>query len=144
MRRSRAALPAEAQPPMQVVTAASTRADVPSAADPRPRTLAARLRMQISDEIVRGELAPGVVLDEMEPARRFKVSRTPVREAIRLLGASGLVEERPHRSAVVARPATICLDWSRPCSTGSRPVRRGCIAQMNLLAPRGNITGNLG
>jgi DNA-binding GntR family transcriptional regulator len=69
-----------------------------------PRTLAGRLRMQLSDEIVRGELAPGVVLDEMELARRFQVSRTPVREAIRLLGASGLVEARPHRSAVVARP----------------------------------------
>jgi DNA-binding GntR family transcriptional regulator len=32
------------------------------------------------------------------------VSRTPVREAIRLLVASGLVQARPHRSAVVARP----------------------------------------
>ena len=69
-----------------------------------PRTLAGRLRMQLSDEIVRGALAPGVVLDEMELARRFQVSRTPVREAIRLLVASGLVEARPHRSAVVARP----------------------------------------
>jgi DNA-binding GntR family transcriptional regulator len=69
-----------------------------------PRTLAGRLRMQISDDIVRGALAPGVVLDEMELARRFQVSRTPVREAIRLLVASGLVEARPHRSAVVARP----------------------------------------
>jgi DNA-binding GntR family transcriptional regulator len=73
-------------------------------ADAPPKTLAGRLRMQISDEIVRGELAPGVVLDEMELARRFRVSRTPVREAIRLLGASGLVDARPHRSAVVARP----------------------------------------
>jgi DNA-binding GntR family transcriptional regulator len=69
-----------------------------------PRTLAARLRMQLSDEIVRGDLAPGAALDETELARRFQVSRTPVREAIRLLGASGLVEARPHRSAVVARP----------------------------------------
>jgi len=69
-----------------------------------PKTLADRLRMQISDEIVRGMLAPGVSLDEMELARRFNVSRTPVREAIRLLVASGLVEARPHRTAVVARP----------------------------------------
>ena len=71
---------------------------------PVPKTLADRLRMQISDDIVRGELAPGATLDEMELARRFKVSRTPVREAIRLLASSGLVEARPHRSAVVARP----------------------------------------
>lgn len=72
-----------------------------------PKTLADRLRMQISDDIVRGELAPGAVLDEMELARRFHVSRTPVREAIRLLAASGLVDARPHRSAVVARPGRL-------------------------------------
>jgi DNA-binding GntR family transcriptional regulator len=73
--------------------------------DPVPRTLAGRLRMQISDDIVRGALAPGATLDEMELARRFNVSRTPVREALRLLVSSGLVEARPHRSAVVARPS---------------------------------------
>ncbi len=69
-----------------------------------PRTLADRLRMQLSDDIVRGELAPGAALDEMELARRFGVSRTPVREALRMLVASGLVDVRPHRSAVVSRP----------------------------------------
>jgi DNA-binding GntR family transcriptional regulator len=68
------------------------------------RTLAETLRLQISDEIVQGDLAPGIALDETELAQRFQVSRTPVREAIRLLAASGLVEARPHRSAVVARP----------------------------------------
>lgn len=67
------------------------------------KTLAVRLREQLSDEILRGMLAPGVPLEEAELARRFEVSRTPVREAIRLLVASGLVEARPHRSAVVAR-----------------------------------------
>jgi DNA-binding GntR family transcriptional regulator len=60
--------------------------------------------MQLSDEIVRGELAPGIALDEAGLAERFQVSRTPVREAIRLLAASGLVDVRPHRSAIVARP----------------------------------------
>jgi len=40
----------------------------------------------------------------MELARRFGVSRTPVREALRMLVASGLVDLRPHRSSVVARP----------------------------------------
>lgn len=68
------------------------------------KTLAEGLRLQLSDEIVQGALAPGVALDETELAQRFQVSRTPVREAIRLLAASGLVEARAHRSAVVARP----------------------------------------
>ncbi len=69
-----------------------------------PKTLAERLRMQLSDDIVRGDLAPGIALDEAELAERFHVSRTPVREAIRQLAASGLVDTRPHRSAIVARP----------------------------------------
>ncbi|MGC1622225.1 MAG: GntR family transcriptional regulator, partial [Pseudolabrys sp.] len=50
-------------------------------------------------------LFPGAPLDEITLADRFRVSRTPVREAIRLLAASGLVEVRAHRAAVVARPS---------------------------------------
>jgi DNA-binding GntR family transcriptional regulator len=68
-------------------------------------TLAEELRLQIADEIVRGALTPGAALDETTLARRFEVSRTPVREAIRLLAASGLVVVRAHRAAVVARPS---------------------------------------
>ena len=68
------------------------------------KTLADELRLQLADEIVRGALAPGATLDETELARRFAVSRTPVREAIRQLAVSGLIETRPHRGAVVARP----------------------------------------
>jgi len=68
------------------------------------RTRAEELRLQLADDIVRGQLAPGAALDEIELARRFSVSRTPVREAIRMLAASGLIEVRAHRAAVVARP----------------------------------------
>jgi DNA-binding GntR family transcriptional regulator len=68
-------------------------------------TRAEELRLQLADEIVRGSLRPGAPLDETDIARRFNVSRTPVREALRQLVASGLVEARPHRGAVVARPS---------------------------------------
>jgi len=68
------------------------------------RTLAEELRLQIADEIVRGLLKPGTLLDETELASRFGVSRTPVREALRQLAASGLVDARAHRTAVVAQP----------------------------------------
>jgi DNA-binding GntR family transcriptional regulator len=68
------------------------------------KTLAEELRLQLADDIVRGALAPGAALDETGLAHRFQVSRTPVREAIRLLAASGLVEARAHRAALVARP----------------------------------------
>src|SRR5919201_617671 len=67
-------------------------------------TRAEELRLQLADEIVRGALAPGAPLDETDIARRFNVSRTPVREALRQLAASGLIEARAHRGAVVARP----------------------------------------
>lgn len=68
-------------------------------------TRAEELRLQLADDIVRGVLAPGSALDETEIATRFNVSRTPVREALRQLAASGLVESRAHRGAVVARPS---------------------------------------
>src|SRR5712671_6201285 len=51
------------------------------------KTLAGELRQQLADEIVRGVLAPGAALDETEIARRFQVSRTPVREAMAELEA---------------------------------------------------------
>lgn len=77
-----------------------------SRADSWPRkTRSEELRLQLADEIVNGSLAPGTPLDEITIARRFGVSRTPVREAIRLLSASGLVEVRPHRAALVAQPS---------------------------------------
>ncbi|UZF92098.1 GntR family transcriptional regulator [Bosea sp. NBC_00550] len=78
------------------------------AAPPRTRTEA--LRLQIADEIISGVLEPGTPLDEQELAARFGVSRTPVREAIRQLAASGLVSVRPHRGAVVALPTPTQLD----------------------------------
>jgi DNA-binding GntR family transcriptional regulator len=71
----------------------------------RKITRAEELRLQLADEIVRGVLPPGAPLDETDIARRFKVSRTPVREALRQLAASGLIETRAHRGAVVARPS---------------------------------------
>ncbi len=68
-------------------------------------TRADELRQILADEIVRGKISPGDTLDEIAIARRFNVSRTPVREAIRQLAASGLVDARPHRAAIVARPS---------------------------------------
>lgn len=69
------------------------------------RTLAEELRLQLADDIVRGILAPGSALDETELPGRFRVSRAPVREALRQVAASGLIEARAHRGAIVARPS---------------------------------------
>jgi DNA-binding GntR family transcriptional regulator len=80
------------------------------AGKPGGRTLAEALRHELADEIMSGALQPGTRLDETDLAQRFRVSRTPVREAIRLLDASGLVEARAHRAAIVARPSRLRLE----------------------------------
>jgi len=72
---------------------------------PVRRTRTEDLRLQLADDIVRGIFAPGDPLDEIGLATRYGVSRTPVREALRQLAASGLVEIRPHRGAIVTRPS---------------------------------------
>ncbi len=84
---------------------ASIRKQNEESAQPIRLTRADELRQIIADEIVRGKISPGDTLDETAMAARFSVSRTPVREAIRQLAASGLVDARPHRAAVVARPS---------------------------------------
>ncbi len=65
--------------------------------------LSDRIRNALTDQIASGELAAGAPLDEQQLADRFGVSRTPIREALRQLSVSGLVEIRPRRGGVVAR-----------------------------------------
>ncbi|WP_160165551.1 GntR family transcriptional regulator [Conexibacter woesei] len=48
-----------------------------------------------------GQLEDGAILNQVELAEHFGVSRVPVREAIRRLEAEGLVEAAAHRRAVV-------------------------------------------
>ena len=58
--------------------------------------VATRLRQHI----VEGRIAPGAKLNERELSESLKVSRTPLREAIKMLAAEGLVELLPNRGAV--------------------------------------------
>lgn len=59
------------------------------------------LKEQIKHEIFSGALKPGAQLEEAELAKRFGISRTPVREAIRSMVDSGLLETRPRKGAIV-------------------------------------------
>ncbi len=68
------------------------------------RTSAEEIRRILAERIIAGVLAPGTPLDESAIAADFAVSRTPVREALRLLAASGLVDQKPHAKALVAKP----------------------------------------
>lgn len=57
----------------------------------------------IRDMIVEGELAPGPRISERALCQRFGVSRTPLREALKVLASEGLVELTPNRGARVVR-----------------------------------------
>ncbi|WP_186400389.1 GntR family transcriptional regulator [Stappia sp. P2PMeth1] len=72
----------------------------PNTPKPAPRT-AQVLREALEYDIATGVFTPGTRLDEVSLAKRFNVSRTPIREALIALSASGLVEIRPRRGAFV-------------------------------------------
>ena len=56
---------------------------------------------RLRDMIVQGLLAPGERIQEMALAQQLKVSRTPIRDALKVLTAEGLVQLLPLRGAVV-------------------------------------------
>lgn len=58
--------------------------------------VAQRLRQML----VEGRIAPGAKLNERELSELLRVSRTPLREAIKMLAAEGLVELLPNRGAI--------------------------------------------
>lgn len=68
----------------------------------RSGTTVEQMVRAVSDRIVTGIMRPGEKLDEASLAERYKVSRTPVREALSRLAAMGLVDRRPNRGAIVA------------------------------------------
>jgi DNA-binding GntR family transcriptional regulator len=65
-------------------------------------TLASIVQQKIFTEISDGDLAHGMRLEEEELARRYGVSRTPVREALRQLSALGILDIRHRQGVVVA------------------------------------------
>lgn len=56
----------------------------------------------LRDRIIRGEIGPGQRLVERDLADWYAISRTPIREAVKILAAEGLVVLRPNRGAEVA------------------------------------------
>jgi DNA-binding GntR family transcriptional regulator len=66
-------------------------------------TLSDKVFRALAESIVSGRLKPGQRLDEPSVCREFGVSRTPVREALRRLGGTELVEMTPRKGVTVAR-----------------------------------------
>jgi len=70
----------------------------------RAPSLGRQLAEKLRRDILTGALPPGAPVKERDHAMALDVSRTPMREAIRILAEEGLVVLRPSRSPVVANP----------------------------------------
>jgi DNA-binding GntR family transcriptional regulator len=65
---------------------------------------------RLRDMIIAGDLAPGAAIDELALCGAFKISRTPLREALKVLAAEDLVILQPRRGAVVSALTTESVD----------------------------------
>jgi DNA-binding GntR family transcriptional regulator len=66
-----------------------------------PNSLHDEVAAQLRERIFAGELTPGTFLDEVRLAEQMKISRTPLREALKVLTAEGLVRHEPRRGCFV-------------------------------------------
>lgn len=99
----------ESRPILEVITNPSNPSSPERQAAPRPREDSIRplpmvdqIAQALTDEIARGVYKSDERIREQELAQRFQVSRGPIREALRVLEADGLVQILPWRGAVVA------------------------------------------
>ena len=75
-------------------------------AELKPRkSLAADAADNLREFILLGKLAPGMPVRERDLAEAFGISRTPLKEALRILEAEGLIAYGPTRRPVVADPS---------------------------------------
>lgn len=70
---------------------------------PAREAVSAVVYRRLREAIRRGGLAAGVRINELELARAWQISRTPIRDALRRLEAEGLVESLPGRGVIVPR-----------------------------------------
>lgn len=68
----------------------------------RVTTLQKQVADAVRDMILRGDLAGGTRINEVHLSSSLGVSRTPLREGLRLLASEGLVDLAPHRGASVS------------------------------------------
>ena len=79
----------------------TTQQPVPNQVLPDDRSAGDRIYPTLRDEIMWGQIAPGTLLSESTLAKRFGISRTPVREALAMLANDGLVTALPKRGHLV-------------------------------------------
>jgi DNA-binding GntR family transcriptional regulator len=107
----------------------------------------------LREAILDGQLAPGAWLREAEVARELQVSRTPIRDAFRILAAEGLVNINANQGAVVS-PMTgedvIELYVMREVLEGlasrlaARRAAQRCLEEFAVLIPEMKRVGEAG
>ncbi|WP_170317628.1 GntR family transcriptional regulator [Paroceanicella profunda] len=83
---------------------------------------------RLEREIIRGDLAPGAKLVETELSARYGVSRSPLREALQIVEASGLVTRRPRYGVRVAELSVANLDDISICRVSLEATAAGLLA----------------
>lgn len=77
---------------------------------PRARTTAEAIAQSIRADIIRGRYDSGEKLRQVEVAKQYEVSTTPVREAFAILQRQGLVKLHPQRGATAIPPSVRDLE----------------------------------
>ena len=113
--------PSTAQPTVPSLTPAA--ADVAAGAAER-RPLHEEVADRLRDMLTEGRLAPGLRLNERVLCDQLGVSRTPLREAFKVLAAERLIALNPNRGARVARGPQTTRDRPRPVGAPA-PFRVG-------------------
>lgn len=95
------------------------------------RTLHDEVADQLRALIISGELAPGHKVPEALLAERFGVSRTPMREALKVLASENFVQLLPNKGAIVTRLTRQEIDELFPI-IGALEALAGELACANL------------
>jgi DNA-binding GntR family transcriptional regulator len=69
---------------------------------PEARQTFAALYQRLRTGVLRGDLAPGSLVSQVQLAREYNISRGPLREALRMLQSEGLIEAEPRRRSRIA------------------------------------------
>ncbi|MCP4543999.1 MAG: GntR family transcriptional regulator [Chloroflexi bacterium] len=96
------------------------------------RVLADWIAESLRLAILQGHFEPGEKLDQDLIATEYEVSRTPVREAVRVLESEGFVQVRPHRGAFIA---TISQDDIQEIYEVRKLIEAEIVRQVTLLIP---------
>ncbi len=76
----------------------------------RVNSLHDQVAQQLRDLIFAGELSPGAFVDETHLCEQLAISRTPLREALKVLAAEGLIRHEPRRGSFVGEVTENDLD----------------------------------